>query len=169
MTSVDTGVLLIRLVLGATLLAHAWNHWFGGGKIAGTAGWFESLGLRPGRMHAWASVVTEIAGGLGLIFGLFTPLACAAAIGPMVVAGLTAHRKNGFFVFKDGWEYVLMIAVVAASIGLIGPGKASLDDAFDIVVRGPLGLVVAVVGGVGGGLALLAVYWRPAKPLVDQA
>src|ERR1700753_1562216 len=85
-TAVDTGVLLIRLVVGATLLMHAWNHWFGGGKIAGTAGWFESLGLRPGWVHARASVVTEVAAGLGLILGLLTPFAAAAAIGPMVVA-----------------------------------------------------------------------------------
>ncbi|SHN16933.1 DoxX family protein [Cryptosporangium aurantiacum] len=163
MNSVDAGVLLIRLIVGATLLMHAWNHWFGGGKIAGTAGWFESLGLRPGRMQAWASVATEIAAGLGLILGLLTPLACAAAIGPMLVAGITAHRKNGFFVFKDGWEYVLMIAVVAAAIALIGPGAASLDDALDIVARGPLGLAIAVVGGVGGAALLLAATWRPSR------
>jgi len=163
MNSIDVGVLLIRLVVGATLLLHAWNHWFGGGKIAGTAGWFESLGLRPGWMHAWASVVTEIAAGLGLILGLFTPLACAAAIGPMVVAGITAHRKNGFFVFKDGWEYVLMIAVIAAAVALIGPGGASLDDALDVVIRGPLGLAIAVIGGVGGAALLLAATWRPSR------
>ncbi|SHN39814.1 DoxX family protein [Cryptosporangium aurantiacum] len=162
MSSIDVGLLLIRVVVGATLLMHAWNHWFGGGKVAGTAGWFESLGLRPGRLHAWASIVTEIAAGLGLIVGLLTPLACVAAIGPMVVAGIAAHRRNGFFVFRDGWEYVLMIAVVAAAIALIGPGAASLDHALDIVIRGPLGLAIAVVGGVGGAALLLAVAWRPA-------
>ncbi|SHN17521.1 DoxX family protein [Cryptosporangium aurantiacum] len=163
MTAVDTGVLLIRLVVGTTMLMHAWNHWFGGGRIAGTAGWFESLGLRPGRVHAWASVAAEIAAGLGLILGLLTSLACAAAIGPMVVAGIAAHRRNGFFVFRDGWEYVLVLAVVSAAVALIGPGQASADDVLDIVIRGPLGFAIATVGGVGGAALLLAVAWRPAS------
>jgi putative oxidoreductase len=59
MTWLDIGLLLIRLSLGTTLIVHGWNHWRGGGRIAGTANWFESVGLRPGIAHAWASVVTE--------------------------------------------------------------------------------------------------------------
>ncbi|KIF66819.1 DoxX family protein [Streptomyces sp. AcH 505] len=161
MTAIDVGLLLIRLVLGATMLMHAWNHWFGGGGIAGTAGWFEGLGLRPGRVHAWASVAAELAAGFGLILGLLTPFACAAAIGTMAVAGIVAHRKNGFFVFRDGYEYVLMIAVTGAALALTGPGRASLDHGFGIVLDGGVGLLVAAVGGLGGTALLLATSWRP--------
>jgi putative oxidoreductase len=161
MSWVDVGLLLIRLSLGVTLLMHGWNHWRGGGKIAGTAGWFEGLGLRPGLMQAWASVVTELAAGAGLIVGLLTPLASAATIGVMAVAAIVAHRPNGFFVFRDGYEYVAMISVVSAALATIGPGKASLDHALDIEITGLAGLLIAVLVGLGGTALLLAATWRP--------
>ena len=161
MTWVDTGLLLIRLSLGVTLVMHGWNHWRGGGKIAGTAGWFESLGLRPGRMQAWASVITELAAGLGLIVGLLTPLAAAAVIGTMAVAFVVAHRPNGFFVFRDGYEYVLMIAVVTNALATMGPGYLSLDHALGIEITGLAGILIAVLAGLGGTTALLVATWRP--------
>jgi putative oxidoreductase len=168
MTWLDAGLLVIRLSLGATLVMHGWNHWRGGGKIAGTAGWFEGLGLRPGVLQAWASVVTELAAGAGLIVGLFTPLACAATIGVMAVAAIVAHRPNGFFVFRDGYEYVLMIALVAAAVGAIGPGRVSVDHALDIEITGLAGALIAVVAGLGGTALLLAATWRPARTKADS-
>jgi putative oxidoreductase len=160
-TWLDTGLLLIRLSLGITLLMHGWNHWRGGGKIAGTAGWFESLGLRPGVFQAWASVITELSAGAGLIVGLLTPLACAAVVGTMAVAMVVAHRPNGFFVFKDGYEYVLMIAVVAIALATMGPGYLSLDHALDIEITGLPGILIAALAGLGGTATLLAATWRP--------
>jgi putative oxidoreductase len=167
MSWLDVGLLAIRLSVGATLLMHGWNHWHGGGKIAGTAGWFEGLGLRPGVMQAWASVVTELAAGAGLIVGLLTPLACAGTIGVMAVAAIVAHRPNGFFVFKDGYEYVLMIAVICAALGAIGPGRISLDHALGIEITGTAGVLVAVVAGLAGTGVLLAATWRPARENSD--
>src|ERR1700742_1454523 len=118
----DVALLLMRVTIGVTMMLHGFNHWRGGGKIAGTARWFSGLGLRNGTLQAWLSVVTEIGAGLLLIVGLATPLACAAVISVMLVAGLLAHRRNGFFVFKDGYEYVLLIAVVCLMLGATGPG-----------------------------------------------
>src|ERR1700758_1884762 len=105
-------LLLVRVVVGITMIRHGYNHWRGGGKIAGTARWFSGLGLKYGVLQAWMSVVTELGAGLLLIIGFLTPQAGAAVISVMLVAGLLAHRKNGFFVFKDGYEYVLLIAMV---------------------------------------------------------
>ncbi|WP_238005225.1 DoxX family protein [Dactylosporangium sp. AC04546] len=165
MTAVDVGLLLVRLSLGGTMLMHGWNHWRGGGKIAGTARWFESIGLRNGRMQAWASVATELAAGIGFVLGLFTPLACASAVGTMTVAALIVHRKNGFFIFREGegYEYVLMIIVMSIALALLGPGSISLDHALDITVGGGLGGIIAAVAGVGGALLLLTATYRPAK------
>jgi uncharacterized membrane protein YphA (DoxX/SURF4 family) len=106
-------LLLLRVVVGLTMIAHGTNHWRGGGRIEGTARWFSGLGLRYGRLQAWMSVVTEIGAGALLVLGLFTPLACAAVISVMLIAGVLAHRPNGFFVFKDGYEYVLVLSVVS--------------------------------------------------------
>ncbi|MEQ6900361.1 DoxX family protein [Nocardioides sp. YIM 152588] len=170
MDAVDAGLLAIRVVVGVTMIAHGYNHWRGGGKIAGTAGWFEGLGLRHGRLQAWASVVTEIGAGTLLILGLLTPLACAAVVSVMLVAGLLAHRPNGFFVFKEGYEYVLVLAVVAASLAVVGPGELSLDAAAGIVLDGWAGGAVAVGVGVLSALGLLAATWRPVRePAADVA
>lgn len=100
----STVLLLVRVVLGGTMVAHGINHWIGGGRIEGTARWFEGLGLRHGRLQAWMSVVTEIGAGVLLAAGLLTALSGAAVLSVMVIAGLLAHRPNGFFVFKDGYE-----------------------------------------------------------------
>jgi hypothetical protein len=70
------------------------------------------------------SVVTELGAGFLLIVGLLTPFACAAVISVMLIAGLLAHRRNGFFVFKDGYEYVLALSVVAPALAVIGPGRS---------------------------------------------
>jgi putative oxidoreductase len=46
MNSLDLGLLALRLALGAMLMAHGLNKAFGPGGFAGTARWFEGLGLR---------------------------------------------------------------------------------------------------------------------------
>jgi putative oxidoreductase len=160
----DLALLVLRLTVGLTVLAHGVNHIVGGGGIAGTGGWFESMGLRPGRLHAWMASVTELAGGVLLALGLATPLGAAAVVGVMVVAGLTAHRTNGFFIFKpgQGWEYVMVLAVAALALAALGPGRWSVDHLLDRDTGGWPGLAVAAVAGIGGALALLAVFWRPA-------
>ncbi|MEU1983069.1 DoxX family protein [Nocardia sp. NPDC019395] len=165
----DIALLLLRLVVGGTMIAHGVNHWIGGGKIAGTAGWFSSLGLRNGVLQAWLSVITEIGAGVLLVVGLLTPLAAAAVISVMLVAALLAHRKNGFFVMKDGYEYVLVLGVVCVAIGILGPGALSLDRAADIEITGWTGGAIALVVGVLATAALLAVFWRPATPKADSA
>ncbi|MGN2639908.1 DoxX family protein [Nocardia takedensis] len=162
MIETDTALLLLRIVVGATMIAHGLNHWIGGGKIAGTAGWFASLGLRNGVLQAWLSVLTEIGAGALLILGLLTPFAAAAVVAVMLVAGLLAHRPNGFFVFREGYEYVLVLAVTAVALGLLGPGRISLDHAADITITGWAGGGVALGLGVLSTLGLLAVFYRPA-------
>ncbi|MFE6862073.1 DoxX family protein [Nocardia sp. NPDC057668] len=161
MHPVDAATLLIRLVLGAIMIAHGVNHWIGGGKIAGTARWFTGLGLRNGVLQAWLSVITEIGAGILLVLGLCTPLACAATISIMLVAGLLAHRPNGFFVFKEGYEYVLALGVTALALALLGPGRISLDRAADIEITGWAGGGLALGAAVAATAALLAVFWRP--------
>ena len=45
----DVGVLLLRLMLGLTMAAHGYNKFFGKGGLKGTAGWFDSMGMKPGK------------------------------------------------------------------------------------------------------------------------
>ncbi|MEH0421288.1 DoxX family protein [Streptomyces sp. B21-083] len=159
----DIAVLVLRLVLGAVMMAHGWNHWRGGAGITGTAGWFAGLGLSRPRLQAWLSVLTEIGAGALLVLGLLTPLACAAVLSVMLVAGLLAHRPHGFFVFKEGYEYVLVLGVLALTLGAWGPGKYAVDTAAGIEVTGWAGAGVVLGVGAAATAGLLALFWRPGR------
>lgn len=169
--AINLALLVLRCGIGAVMLAHGLNHIYGGGKIAGTAGWFQSLGMRPGKVHAWLASVTEIAGGIALVLGLLTPLGGAAVVGVMLVAWITNHRGNGFFIFRpgEGWEYVMTLTLVGFAIAVVGPGEWSLDEVLDIRadLSGTTGLLIALVGGAGGAALLLATCWRPERPAVE--
>ena len=163
MNGVNIATLVLRLVLGGTMIAHGWNHAFGGGKLPGTARWFESIGIRPGRVHALAATVTELGAGVLLMFGLLTPLAAAGVVGTMVVALVANHARNGFFIFRpgEGYEYVLMIILVACALGALGAGGWSVDHMIGFSVYGWAGLAIAALAGAGGAALLLATSWRP--------
>jgi putative oxidoreductase len=166
MTGVDIAALFLRAALGITMVAHGWNHAFGGGKLPGTARWFESIGIRPGKVHALLATLTELGSGTLLLLGFLTPLAAAGVVGTMLVALIANHVRNGFFIFRpgEGYEYVLFIVLSGFAIGALGGGKISLDHAFTLHLDGWLsggkGLAVTAIGAVGA-LALLATCWRP--------
>jgi len=166
-SSVDTALLIGRLALAGVFLAHGIRHIFGGGKIAGTARWFESLGMRPGIVHAWFASLTEVGAGALLILGLLTPLACAGVVGVMLVAWITNHWKNGFFIFNkgEGYEYVMTLTVVGIVIGTLGPGTWSVDGHLFSLSKlwGWPGFAIAFGGGALGCALLLATSWRPGR------
>jgi putative oxidoreductase len=163
MDAVDATLLVLRVVLGVTLALHGVNKVRNG--LDGVGRWFESMGMRPGWLHARLAAFTEIGGGALLALGLLTPFAGAAFVGLMLVAGITAHRNNGFFVFHEGqgWEYVMVLGVCGAAFGGLGAGEWSLDDAIGFELHGWGGLAVSCGLGIAGGVALLAGFWRPAK------
>ncbi len=163
---VSAGLLILRVMVGIVMLAHGYNHIFRGGKIAGTGRWFASLGMKPGVLHAWLASLTELGAGTMLVLGLLTPLAAGGVVGVMFVALITNHLKNGFFIFRpgEGYEYVLTLMMVGLAIGAIGAGGWSLDDAIDLGWTGWTGLAVAAAAGIGGGILLLAVFWRRPEP-----
>ncbi len=161
----STGLLLIRVVVGLTLAAHGYNKFFGGGRIPGTARWFDSMGMRPnGRVHAILAASTELGAGLLFAAGLLTPLAAAGFVGLMVVAVYTVHLSNGFFIVKSGWEYNLLLAVVPVGVAVIGPGRYSLDHAFGLTFGPWPAFVLSAVLGVVAGVALLVACYRPPAP-----
>lgn len=166
--AINLALLVLRCGVGAVMLAHGINHIFRGGKIEGTGRWFESLGMKPGVLHAWFASLAEVGGGAMLVLGLVTPLAASAVVGTMLVAWITNHRGNGFFIFRpgEGWEYVMTLTLVGFSIAILGAGEWSLDEALDLRedLVGVTGLVIALVAGVGGAVALLAGFWRPPPP-----
>jgi putative oxidoreductase len=108
-----------------------------------------------------------VGAGALLVLGLLTPLAGAAVMSVMLVAGLLAHRRNGFFVFKDGYEYVLVLAVACVALAMLGPGDVSLDAAAGIDIDGWTGGGLAAGVGAAGTAGLLAAFWRPGAQLPE--
>lgn len=144
----DLGLLLLRIVAGVTLFAHGYPKLFGGpGKQPhpllakamgpnypaaversgpGFTAALEKMGIPNPEVAAAASGVAELGGGLALAAGLFTRPASLAIAFNMGVAGYKAHWKNGFY-GQGGFEFPLLLGTVALSLGLLGPGRLSVD------------------------------------------
>lgn len=160
---VDFALLVVRVVLGLGLAAHGWTK---ARSLDGTAGWFESMGMKPGWLHARFAAFGEIASGLCVAAGFLTTFGALGFVGLMTVAARTDHLGKGFFVNKGGWEYVMTLAVVATAVAMIGPGDWSVDDAIGIAddLDGWVALAIAAGGGIASAIALLAIFFRPPPP-----
>ncbi|HEX8205632.1 MAG TPA: DoxX family protein [Solirubrobacteraceae bacterium] len=157
----DIALFALRLVVGLFFAGHGAQKLFGafgGHGLAGTAGFFDQIGMKPGRRNAIAAGAAEFAGGLLLVLGLATPLAAAMIIGVMVVAIATVHANKGPWVTDGGWEYNLVLIAVAFALAGASPGEISLDDAFGWMpdITGTGWAFAALAAGVLGGLGALA-------------
>jgi putative oxidoreductase len=157
----NVALLALRLFFGIGLAYHGYNKAFRGGRLAGTARWFGSIGMRWPELQARAAAGTEIGAGLLFACGLITPFAAAGMIGVMAVAYWVAHRRNGFLIIKEGCEFVMSIALVAWAVATVGPGRFSLDRAVGLTFDGWSGSLIAGVLGIGSAAALLAASYRP--------
>jgi len=123
-TSSDYAAFTLRVASGVALLAHGLlkvNVF----TVAGTVGYFESLGL-PG-VFAYLTILAELAGGAALILGIGTRVAAVATI-PVLLGAVWVHSGNGW-VFSNaggGWEFPLIWAAVQAAIALLGRGAFAL-------------------------------------------
>ncbi|MGW7162660.1 DoxX family protein [Paenibacillus taichungensis] len=126
----DVGLLLIRLVIGLSFMAHGAQKlfgWFGGYGIKGTGGWFESMGMKPGALVALLAGLSEFGGGLLLALGLLTPVGGILIALTMVIAIVKVHGANGYWSTQNGFEYNLAILVVGVALALTGGGQYALD------------------------------------------
>ena len=162
----EIALLGLRLVVGLGFAAHGAQKLFGlfgGHGIEGTGGFFEQIGLRPGKLHAWSAGAAELFGGLLIAVGLVTPFAAAALIAVMTAAVVTVHLRNGFFVAANGYEYNLVLAATVFALAGIGAGDWSLDGALDLNLAGTGWALGALGAGILGGLgAVLSGRLAPA-------
>jgi putative oxidoreductase len=126
----SAGLLVIRLFTGLTFAAHGTQKlfgWFGGSGVAGTGGFFESVGIKPGKPMALLAGAGEFLGGLFFALGLLTPLAALVIVVTMLVAIVTVAGKNGYWATSGGSEYNWAFIAVAIGVALTGPGAYALD------------------------------------------
>jgi putative oxidoreductase len=158
-SGVELAGLMLRASVGGTMIAHGIKH---ARSLDGTAGWFESIGFRRPRLQAKLSAAVEIGAGAAVLAGVATPLSASAVVGTMAVAARSVHIPNGFFITKEGWEYVAALSVASVAIGALGGGRFSVDGALGIDQRlsGGRGAVIALGTGVLGAAAQLATFWE---------
>jgi putative oxidoreductase len=159
--TLSTGLLVGRLFVGLLMAAHGSQKlfgWFGGYGLAGTGGFFESLGFRPGRVFAALAAATEIVSGLLTALGLMGPVGPALMLSVMIVAAVSVHWRNGVFATANGVELPLLYAVGAVALGLTGPGLLSVDALLGLdTLWTPAIAWVALGIGAAGGVVNLAV------------
>jgi len=174
----DLALLVLRVVVGLLFVGHGSQKLFGvfgGHGLAGTAGFFESIGLRPGRIHAPAAGGAEFVGGALLALGLATPLAAALIIAVMVAAVVTVHLPNGVWATGNGYELNLVYGAIAFALAGTGAGAASIDHAIGWHVSGAawaLGaLAVGLIGGIGAVVSgrQAAAHAGPGRPGAPHA
>jgi putative oxidoreductase len=122
----NLGLLLIRVIIGFTFVGHGSQKlfgWFGGGGPTGTAEWFKSAGIAPGR-RVWAIIagVFEFVGGLLFGTGVLTAVGAALISIIMLDAIITVHARNGYWIDKNGFEYNLVLIAAVVGVAMIGPG-----------------------------------------------
>ena len=147
------GTTLIRGVVGPLFVGHGTQKlfgWFGGHGIEGTGGYFESIGLKPGRQHATTAGAVETAGGLLLTLGALTPIAASMISGSMVTAIRKAHADKGPWVTNGGYEYNLVVIAAMAAVADHGPGSPSVDASAFPGLKGPAWALLSVAAGVAG-------------------
>ncbi|WP_314587343.1 DoxX family protein [Paenibacillus terrigena] len=125
----DVGILIIRLVIGLLFIGHGAQKLFGifgGHGLRGTAGWLESIGMKPGMLMALMAGGGELVGGLLFASGVWLTIGVALIVITMLVSIITVHGKNGLWITAGGYEYNLVLIAVAVGIALIGGGQYTL-------------------------------------------
>ena len=126
--------------------------------LAGTAGFFEGLGFRPGRVVAATAAATEIVAGVLVALGLLGPIGPALFLSVMIVAAVTVHWQHGLFAQTNGIEMPLLYGVTGVTLALTGHGAYSLDSALGLSAMWSPALTWTVLAIAAlGGVANLAV------------
>jgi putative oxidoreductase len=168
----DFGIFLLRTTVGLTLAAHGAQKllgWFGGPGLEKTGQGMAMLGFVPGRRHALHAGMVEAGGGLLLALGFLTPLAAAVVFSVMLVAAVSAHVKQGFFITSGGYEYTLVLGVAGLAIAFTGPGALSVDALLGYSTSGAFSGGVALLVGLAGAAIPLAQRRQPPMAQVATA
>ncbi|WP_217592845.1 DoxX family protein [Cohnella sp. GbtcB17] len=130
----DTGLLIIRIVVGLLFVGHGAQKlfgMFGGYGPKGTGGWMESVGIKPGVAMAVIAGLMELIGGALFAVGLLTPVA-AVLIALAMIGAIKVHAPNGIWSTANGYEYPLVMLAIAIGVAFAGAGAYSLDSALNL-------------------------------------
>ncbi len=124
-SSLDRGLLVLRLAIGSVFIAHGAQKLFEFG-LTGTAGFLESVGVPFATLNALALIAVELGGGLAILTGLFTRAAAVLTAFAMLVAVTVVHLPNGYFL-PNGMEFALTLLLGSVAVTQTGAGHYSVD------------------------------------------
>jgi putative oxidoreductase len=158
----NIALLIVRLVIGLGMAVHGSQKlfgWFGGYGIAGTGGFMEGLGFKPGKLFATFAGLGETGSGLLIALGFLGGLGPALLVVVMITALASVHISKGFLVSNGGWELNALYIAPAIGLAFTGFGAYSLDQAFGLnVLTEPSQVWIAL--GVAVVIALINVGMR---------
>lgn len=117
------GLLILRLALGAIMIAHGWQKIAGG--MSHTMGFLAHLGIPP--WMAYLVVAAEFGGGILVVIGFLTRFAAFAILIDMLVAIFKVHISHGLFSSNGGFEFPMACAAIAFSLIFFGAGPIAID------------------------------------------
>lgn len=124
----DWAILILRVVLGAILMAHGWP------KIKdlnSATKVFKSMGFGPARFWATIVAILEFFGGFALLVGFFTQITALLFVIEFIVIMLKLKIRQGFV---NGYEFDLLILASSLLLATIGGGFYGLDNYFGFVL-----------------------------------
>ena len=154
----NLGLLVVRIIVGLLFVGHGAQKLFGvvgGYGLEGTGQAFDQLGMRPGKLNAFAAGAAEVGAGVLLVLGLLTPLAAALVTAVMIVAIATVHVSKGIWASDGGFELNLVYVAIVFALAGVGAGDWSLDHALGLDVAGTDWAIGALGVGILGALGPL--------------
>jgi len=154
------GLLVLRVGLGAVLGAHGLQKlfgWWGGQGVTGFKNSLSDVGYQHADILAYVSAGGELAAGVLLVLGLFTPVAAAGALAFLInglLASISARPHSFLFFLPEGHEYQITLIVLAVAVILAGPGRYGLDAHRGWAHRPFIGSFVALLAGIAAGIAV---------------
>jgi putative oxidoreductase len=119
--------LLLRVSMGVMFLAHGLLLKVMTFGVAGTVGFFGSIGYPP--LFAYLVIVGEVLGGIALILGVWTRVVSLLLL-PILLGALAVHLPNGwvFNAPRGGWEFPAFWSMALVAQALLGDGAHALGD-----------------------------------------
>jgi putative oxidoreductase len=119
--------LILRVSMGVMFLAHGLILKVMTFGVAGTAGFFQSIGY-PAAL-AYAVIALEIVGGIALILGAYVRVVSLLLV-PVMLGALLQHLPSGwlFSARGGGWEFPAFWTVTLVVQALLGPGRWALVE-----------------------------------------
>jgi putative oxidoreductase len=155
----NIGLLVVRVIVGLLFVGHGAQKLFGvvgGHGLSGTGQFFDGMGMRPGKLNAFAAGAAEFGAGVLLVLGLLTPLAAALVTAVMIVAIATVHLGKGVWASEGGFELNLVYIAIVFALAGVGAGDWSLDHALGLDISGTDWAIGALGVGILGALGPLA-------------